>query len=97
LRMQSMRALSTIDFAKRTPFRSCHGLRIRTIDIALLWDIDKTVEAALSLFEKCFNRKKKEMTFVSNPCRVSLKDVKTSDRDVSGNVSEGNPGNKSCL
>jgi len=37
------------------------------------------------------------MTFLSNPCRVSLKDVKTSDRDVSGDVSEGNPGNKSCL
>lgn len=30
---------STIAFARRTPFRSYHGLRIRTIDIALLRDV----------------------------------------------------------
>ena len=36
------------------------------------------------------------MTFIYQ-IAILLKDVKTSDRDVSENVSQGNPGNKNYL
>lgn len=55
----------------------------------------RLAEAALCPLQNCFRRRTRLRNGISDPCRVSLRDVKTSDRDV--NVSEADPGSKAEL